>query len=88
MMEPTPVGDAAAALRAARRRWAELLRRIFEVDPLRCPRCGESMRVVGFVTEARVIARILEHLRRLAAPSRQPRAPPRRQRTSRPTTPA
>ncbi len=27
------------SLPEARRRWAELLRRIFEVDPLRCPRC-------------------------------------------------
>jgi hypothetical protein len=27
-----------------RRRWGELLRRIFEVDPLRCPRCGDAMR--------------------------------------------
>jgi hypothetical protein len=25
------------ALRALRQRWAELLKRIFEVDPLRCP---------------------------------------------------
>jgi hypothetical protein len=67
--ESTPVGDAAAsspALRAARRRWAELVRRIFEVDPLRCPRCGESMRVVGFITQGHVIDRILTHLRRHA----------------------
>ena len=28
------------AIREARRRWAELLRRIFEVEPLACPRCG------------------------------------------------
>jgi hypothetical protein len=38
------------ALHDVRRRWAELLRRIFEVDPLRCPRCGDTMRVVGFIT--------------------------------------
>ena len=31
-------------LREARRRWAELLRRIFEVDPLLCPRCGGRCR--------------------------------------------
>jgi hypothetical protein len=92
MVEPISVGAAAAAplaLRDTRRRWAELLRRIFEVGPLRCPRCGEGMRILGFVTEPGVIARILDHVRRPAtAPSRQPRAPPRRRRTSRPTTPA
>jgi hypothetical protein len=52
------------ARRALRRRWAELLRRIFEVDPLRCPRCGAEMRIVAFILEAQVIARILQHLRR------------------------
>jgi hypothetical protein len=63
------------AVREARRRWAELLRRIFEVDPLRCPRCGEAMRVVAFITDPRIIDRILDHLQRT---HRRPRAPPRR----------
>jgi hypothetical protein len=35
------------ALRALRQRWAELLKRIFEVDPLACPRCGAQMRIVA-----------------------------------------
>ena len=47
---PVPV-----PLHEARRRWAELLRRIFEVDPLACPRCGQQMRIVAFITESRVI---------------------------------
>jgi hypothetical protein len=29
--------------RAGRRRWAALIRRIYEVDPLVCPRCGATM---------------------------------------------
>jgi hypothetical protein len=45
-VEPEP-----EALREAKRRWAQLLRRIFEVDPLACPRCGEEMRIVSFITE-------------------------------------
>ena len=57
------------ALAQARRRWAELLRRIFELDPLRCPRCGHAMRVVGFITQPHVIDRILTHLRRHAPPA-------------------
>ncbi len=65
------------ALREARRRWAELLRRIFEVDPLACPRCGQTMRIVAFITEPKVIDRILDHLRRTRATRRRPRAPPR-----------
>ncbi len=42
---------------------ADLLRRIYEVDPLVC-RCGGTMRVISFITEPRVIERILDHLRR------------------------
>ncbi len=70
------------ALVEARRRWAELLRRIFEVDPLACPRCGEEMRIVAFVTEPQQIDRILEHLRRTAPTRPRPRAPPRRWKSS------
>ncbi len=59
------------ALRAARRRWAELLRRIFEVDPLRCPRCGQEMRIVAVITEPPVIDRILTYLHRTATAPRR-----------------
>jgi hypothetical protein len=43
------------SLRAARFRWAELRRRIFEVDPLTCPLCQGLMRIVGVITEPAVI---------------------------------
>jgi hypothetical protein len=52
------------ALRALRRRWADLLRRIFEVDPLRCRRCGADMRILAFILDPDVTADILRHLRR------------------------
>jgi hypothetical protein len=58
---------------AACRRWAELLRRIFEVDPLTCPSCGGRMRIVEFVVVPRVIDRILHHMR---DKGRDPRAGP------------
>ena len=35
--------------------WAKLLRKVFEVDPLRCPRCGGSMAVIAWITEAATI---------------------------------
>jgi hypothetical protein len=70
------------AVRQARHRWAELLRRIFEVDPLACPRCGEQMRIVAFITEPRIIDRILDHLRRTQISRRRQRAPPRRWKSS------
>ena len=66
------------SLPEARCRWAELLRRLFEVDPLRCPRCGHEMRIVAFITQPQVIDRILAHLRRTATEPRRSRAPPQR----------
>ena len=73
MVDPKP-----EAIRKAKRRWAELLRRIFEVDPLVCPRCGDEMRIVALITEAKTIDRILDHLRRTQTSHRRQRAPPRR----------
>ncbi len=66
------------SLQEARRRGAELLRRIVEVDPLRCSRCAHEMRIVAFITQPRVIDRILTHLRRIATEPSRSRAPPRR----------
>jgi len=42
--------------------WARLIRRIFEVDPLRCRRCDAEMRIIAFVTDFRQVSRILEHI--------------------------
>ncbi len=49
-----------------------MIRRVYEVDPLVCPRCGGEMRVVGFITEPSLIKRILDHLRKRDKVSRPP----------------
>ncbi len=59
-------------LRHRRGNGAALIRRIFEVDPVVCPRCGEAMRIIAFITEAKVIRKILRHLETKAAGSRDP----------------
>jgi len=46
----------------ARRRWADLLRLIYEVDPLVCPKSGGAMRVIALIQEPKVIDKILKHL--------------------------
>src|SRR5262245_43747135 len=54
------------------------LRKIFEVDPLLCT-CGAQMKTVSFITEPRVVDRILRHLASEACKGRdpfEPRAPP------------
>ena len=84
MVDPEP-----EAIGKAKRRWAELLRRILEVDPLKCPRCGQTtMRIVAFITEPKTIDRILEHLRRTRATRRRQRAPPRRWKSTATKAPA
>jgi hypothetical protein len=63
--EPPEAGEPAEswpALRARRRRWAELLRLVFKVDVEVCVRCGGEARIIGFVTEPQVVRRILAHL--------------------------
>lgn len=43
-------------------RWARLMRRVFDIDVLVCDRCGGTRRIIAFVTERRVVQRILGHL--------------------------
>ncbi len=59
----TQAAPVSAEIAARKRNWADLIRRVYEVDPLVC-RCGGTMRVISFITEPRVIERILDHLRR------------------------
>jgi hypothetical protein len=47
----------------AKRRWAELIRLVYEVDPMVCPQCGGQMRVIALIREPAVIDKILRHLR-------------------------
>ncbi len=57
-------GDRAPTLTgaAARSRWAQLLARIYEVFPLRCPECGAEMRILAFLTDPGPTGAILRHL--------------------------
>ncbi len=42
-----------------RRRWAQLLRRVLDVEALDCPHCPRKLRIVAFVTKPHVISSIL-----------------------------
>jgi hypothetical protein len=41
---------------------ARLIQTIYEIDPLTCPNCGGTMRVLVFIEEAAVIRKFLDHL--------------------------
>ena len=42
--------------------WAALMRRAFDLDILRCPRCAGRMELIATIDDPAVIARILAHL--------------------------
>jgi len=43
--------------------WAMLIKRVYEVDPLACPKCGGRLKVIAFIEppQADVIEKILRH---------------------------
>ena len=43
-------------------KWRELIKKVWEVDPLLCPRCSHEMRIVALLDDRAVIERILRHL--------------------------
>ena len=59
---------------ALRKSWAQLIKRVYQVDPLKYD-CGGTLRVIGFITQHKVIRKILDHLDKRNGHSR---APPKR----------
>jgi hypothetical protein len=43
--------------------WARLLKRVLQVDALTCAKCSAAMVVIAFITDRKVIRKILEHLK-------------------------
>jgi len=67
-----PVSAFAARARSA---WARLIRKVYEADPLECPKCKGPMRIIALIDDPLVVRRILEHLR-LWQPEAMERSPP------------
>ncbi|MDP3012347.1 MAG: hypothetical protein Q8N27_06470 [Candidatus Hydromicrobium sp.] len=42
--------------------WERLIKKIYEVDPLTCPKCGIDMRIIAFIEDYKVIKKILDYL--------------------------
>jgi hypothetical protein len=40
----------------------QLIRKVYEIDPLLCPCCGASMRIVAFLIDFASLRRLLAHL--------------------------
>jgi hypothetical protein len=75
----TMTSETADARRGGRGwRWADLMRRVFAVDVLACPRCGGRLRLLATLAESETTRRILRHLGLPieVPPPAPPRAPP------------
>jgi hypothetical protein len=57
--------------------WAACMKRIFEINPLECPRCKATMRIIAFLTDEPEILKIADALQipRAQAPPKIPQAP-------------
>jgi hypothetical protein len=42
--------------------WAQMIKKVYEVDPLICRECGADMRVISFITQYSVVDKIIDHL--------------------------
>jgi hypothetical protein len=42
--------------------WATLIKQVYEFDPLVCPKCGEIMKIIAFVTDYQEISKIIKSL--------------------------
>ena len=45
-----------------RQSWARLIQKVYEVDPLICPKCQGAMSIISFIEELDIIEKILRHL--------------------------
>ena len=59
-------------VKAFRKSWSRLIQKIYETDPLLCPKCQGAMRVIGSIEDPSVIRAILEHLGLWLARARPP----------------
>jgi hypothetical protein len=72
---PDHSGDGARGSHASRMSWAQLLKRVFDIDVAHCPHCGGPLKIIAAIQSPSAITRILGHL---GLPTRAPpKAPPR-----------
>ena len=59
---PSEDHDASSPATPARLTWAQLLKRVFEIDMGSCPHCGGPVTLIAAIEDPAVIAKILAHL--------------------------
>ncbi|MGB6865051.1 MAG: hypothetical protein WBE11_05115 [Candidatus Aminicenantaceae bacterium] len=56
--------------------WAEMIKKVYELDPLLCPSCGGQMKIIAFIEDPKAIDKIIRHLKLTFEAVRPP--PPQR----------
>lgn len=56
ILEPDP------SSKEFRKNWARLIQKIYEVDPLTCPKCKGRMKIIAFIQDQEVVKKILKHV--------------------------
>jgi hypothetical protein len=59
----SPDDTESAFTKSRRKNWARLLRKIFEVHPMICARCGVELKVISVITDPKIIDQILAHVK-------------------------
>jgi len=54
--------DRSSYSRRRRQQWAVLLKKVWDINALKCPKCGGQMKVISFIEQPSLIRRILKHL--------------------------
>lgn len=62
--KPTSIQQTVEKTNRASLDWAQLIKRIYEIDPLLCSKCGKKIKIIGFVTHQAEINRILRRIGR------------------------
>jgi hypothetical protein len=58
----TDFSDDSPDARAYKKACARLLSKVYEIDPMVCPKCGSEMQVIAIIQQPAEIDRILKHL--------------------------
>jgi hypothetical protein len=57
-----PLPDTDSDKKPVSKSWARLIKKVYEVDPLKCPKCNGAMKIKAFIRDPKEISRICEDL--------------------------
>jgi hypothetical protein len=62
------VPELSVSARQSRAAWVRLIKKVYDADPLCCPRCHSPMKIIAVVTDPAQVLKILHHLIKTGKP--------------------